>query len=537
MRRALTLVIILLSGPACKNNKRGSSLADINANPFRDALFIATDFLNAEKQCQQNLFNAYGEALANGWLLNTAYSGLQTNSPVDTSLKTDSLYFQSLRVFSIFDWNLTEWVKARSASNCLPDHMRLTWAPVTKDELSQFRDAFPEEAPRLRKVASLLGLPTAQLSLLQHNGDPKAYGSISRGINLKQQYLRDGINQIQDDGRRLLALLQAYNPIYGQLFLELTKNEELGFEVLLPTLGEVDIKNIDQVKSWTYTPGLKKRPLPRQVDVNVAKLIDISYLNQNQTGDHLPAINIRVRKNLKDPHRVTTVISFGTFQGFKQDGSINLDIQKREHALVIGFIPHLTVNADDSTVTRRIKDELNSAVGNMKVDARIHQLNLELERDPQRSPKTHGPDGVTLQPKFKLRESELSFRIYQTINSTAEGALLSAVGFNCPAKVIGTVCYQDFGAFTDLNDYLTNDSTGPLSGKWQTAVGSALKKALNTMVKYNAKFLINWNIESIESALDQQFAQIFTDLLDQQIETREKIRDRIERVLFEELND
>ncbi len=520
------LIVMILFPLGCKSKSK-SSLSDVSTTTFQDSFFLNTSFLSEDSKCQQNIFNIYAESIANGFLLNAAYSNLQTNSPVGPNLKSDSLYFQGLRIFSIFDWDLTETLKSRNSTDCFPGQTQLTWSPVPKNQSSFFTHAFPQELERFKKLSNLIGVPEDSISIYRDDGNSRSHISRTYGIQLKQEELNHDLKNHNNETRKLRALIQSYNPLYASIFLQLKNEDRNGFEILLPPLGELDFKNSQDVKLWEFKPGITRRNLPRQVNVNVAKLQEIAYL---EGGYPNPVIRIQMEKSFSDSDRVKTKTSFGVLKGINEKGKTDLDIRDSRGALIIGFIPYLNVSGDDSSLVRGIKEELNQAVSSLRVDARIHQLSLDLVRDPNKNTRDHGPDAVTFRPKFKLRESELSFRIYHKVNLTSDKAMLKNVGFICPEGA--GECYQDFGAFSDLNSYLTSENDGPRSGKWRTKVGEALKSALNKMVKYNTKFLINWNITVIEEALDQQFEQIFSDLLDQQIETREKVKNRIEQVIF-----
>ena len=136
-----------------------------------------------------------------------------------------------------------------------------------------------------------------------------------------------------------------------------------------------------------------------------------------------------------------------------------------------------------------------------------------------------------MKPHFVLRDSDLSFRLHQVSGSPEESTTLTRVGFICEPTTSDAKqnCYRDFGAFTDLHNYLVEGS-----GKLTTTLARRTMAVINLLVKHNSRFLINWNMEAIEKAMDTEFAAVVSDFLDRQDERRHDIRSRLEQTFYTE---
>ena len=189
----------------------------------------------------------------------------------------------------------------------------------------------------------------------------------------------------------------AYAPLAMTMNARFSKEQDksrsqLYLEAYLPPLFELDAPDLDRPESWSLRQGMPRTELPRQVDISLARLTDVGYL-PDRLSERTPIIKLQLFKDFTSSDSVKTRIIFGQLDPVAGDGGvIPVRFDDYRDALYIGFYPNLAVTDNDGIVLSYIKRTFNSVVNVYRVDARIHQLSLELQRRRKRTrPPTTPP--------------------------------------------------------------------------------------------------------------------------------------------------
>ena len=126
--------------------------------------------------------------------------------------------------------------------------------------------------------------------------------------------------------------------------------------------------------------------------------------------------------------------------------------------------------------------------------------------------------------------------MHRSTADAGEQGRLASVGFVC-TKAEGareSDCHQDFGAYADLVSFVRGEAAPTEPSDLGSTIRGLFQRALSFAVAVNTKAVIDWNMHSIEDAIDQQFVELLSDLMDRQDELRAKVRRRVERAVFEQ---
>ena len=532
---------------SCKKGSRSSKLGAALENAS-DLIILNGGVVDAPSECRNTLINVLSNSIADGLLANGALTGLGTDYPTGKKLASDSFYFQMLRIVSVVDWELKQAVAEALSQGCMPQDISIGSGTFDKNYAASLPERFQSAATALRRAESLLpismNLPTiVQVDTME---TPQAWPSQSTlppvhrqaqiaGTNAKLRYSREMISQNQDIKEKLRAMLAALTPVASTLTASIppvgSGDPKIYAEFYLPPLSEFNAKDINDVNTWQLSRGIKTMALPREVDVNVARITHIGYLTSPEEARE-PLIKLQLFKDFKKPDQLQVRIIFGELDPNGADqGTLPLNFTNYKNAFFISLYPNLVIYPDDSRILRSLKSDINTVANQFRIEARIHQITLNLVRESKKDPTKHGIDSVLLKPRFALKDSDLSFRLYQVSDGVNEANGLTRVGFICePATSEAKQnCYRDFGAFTDLHNYLVEGS-----GKLTTTLARRTMSVINLLVKHNSRFLINWNMEAIEKAMDVEFAAIVSDFLERQDDRRRDIRSRLEQTFYVE---
>ena len=547
--RCLLIGILALATSYCKHRSTSESSLDAFERNFEDTFFINSDVVRASDACRAQLINMASNSLADGLLLNGALTGLGTDTPTGKKLATDGAYTQALRVYSIFDWEMRDRLAQPKQSQCLPEKVHVAYTSSAKDATSSLRRPFPTQVKKARDSFSSLTKDSWSFDIAEVDGftPPSLWPRMPQGSSDYQRILRNGyqarLTQIDnftsrgtDLKTKLKAIAMAYSPL-GVTFdawfppSEPSKGKTF-LEVYLPPFAELKTPSSDEADSWYIEKGIQRRELPKPYDIGIAKLTHISYL-QSAEEKGQPIIKFKLLKDFGSPHIVRTHVVFGKVaEDGPEKGILPLDYRDKDTAFVIGFYPNLAENPSDSSTTKFLKKEVNKLINAFRIDARIHQLAVDFERKPNGDPVEKGPDSVMLRPRFSMRGSDISFRLFVDTEKGLEVKALQILGFTCEKGPRSDTCYRDFGSYKDASDFFGEGPKG-IIGEMKAAVSKRFQSLLNLLIRYNAKVLINWNIEGIEEAINQQFLAITQDITENQLEVRSRIQERLERLIFE----
>lgn len=545
----LAILYLILATAACKHvGPTETKLSQVYNDKAIDTLVLSKDLVSARSECQYHSLNFLNNALAEGLIRNGAVQGLGTDNPAGKKLRGESLYFQMVRIVSIADWEML-MALGEKKSDCLVEKLSLNFGVLPLDYAASLPEPFPGETDKLRRAAGVVNPALGDFKVLEIDGmeTPKAWPSASSFPPDYQKALYEGVMEkvrfasraiggqpslsALDKARSLAAAYTPYSVSLNALFpQQKPKGSQYYLEAYLPPFYALSTPDEARVETWKLTPGLKKTPLPKEIDISVARLTHIGYMLDS---DHTqtPMIKVQVFKDFNEPNRIKTRFTFGRVdpKGAAK-GSIPLDFSNYRDALYISFYPNMAADKKDNAIVKAFKSQFNTIAKGVEVEARIHQLTLNLER--QKPGDTL--ESLYLKPRFSMKDSDISFRLHRAPSDTGEADKMKKVGFTCQPKDGKLDCYQDFGAYTELALFLNNDFKGPADGKLTTKISELFKDLLNRVVKQNVKWVIDWNIETIEKAIDEQFIQIFEDLVEKQDESNEKIRVRLEEALFRE---
>ena len=545
--KLLIVVATLLTLPTigCKRsskNSRTSSLLEGTA----DLISVNSTTADAAQDCRNAMINLWTNAVSDGLLANGAVSGLGTDYPTGKKLATDSAYFQLLRIYSVIDWELPGAIKKAQSEGCLPESVSVGIGTYTEGYAKTKSEVFAEEAKALRKIESLLPITVRIPTIIRTDDieDPRAWPAPTtisesmrqaqlEGTQAKLRYAREIGAERSDVKEKLRAMLTTLTPVAysasGSFPAKGDPAPKIYAEMYLPPFSEFKADQINEVASWQLKQGLGMTPLPKEVDVNVARITHIGYLDPKEPPRE-PLIKFQIFKDFKNPDEVLMRVVFGMLDPSGDDqGRLPLRISNYRSAFLVSFYPNLAMRSDDGAIHRFLKTQVNNVANQFRIDARIHQLTLSLKRDGGKDPIRDGIDSILLHPHFSLRDSDISFRLHQEADSKVEARNLTRVSFTCTPTGVQQkqTCYRDFGAYAELESFLLEGPT-----RFSTRIGRRIMKTLNQLVAYNSKFLINLNMDAIEAAIDLQFATIVTDFMAEQEKHRSEIRKRLEEALF-----
>ncbi|MBC7659976.1 MAG: hypothetical protein H7249_09735 [Chitinophagaceae bacterium] len=542
-----SLLILSFYSASCRHEISSSTSGTVGAERHSiDAAIIHEELIHTSAECRNPLVNLFVSAFTDGLLRNGAISDGGIDNPVGKKMRSDSLYFQVVRIGSIFDYELADGIVDPKITPCLPHHLGVHLGTFARDYVDELSTAFGSDVKKIKEAAKYIKSDIDEFQVASFSGResikawpegsslPAAFQTALRK-GVREKILTAKISREQDDDpeEKLRGFASSYAPLYVSLNTDYDRQATQTYvEAYLPPLYEIQNANVDELATWHLTQGMKRHALPRPADISVAKLTDVGYL-QNPESSDTPVIKVQLFKDLKDPNRIHTRTIFGKWDDKGPDkGVIGLDYRDYRDAFYVGFYPNMAIKDSDNALVKKAKKSLNEATRRFKIDARIHRLALDLVRVPP-TPETKA-SGLSYRPKFSMKDSDISFRLHQPLGDESESKGLKALGFNCDGLYEGQRdCYRDFGVYTELRDFfLKGDNSAPQDTTLLTKVGHKFRDAVNGIIAANVKFVIEWNMSEIETAIDNQFEQIFTDLVDQQNDLHKKINDRLESRLF-----
>ncbi|MES2745329.1 MAG: hypothetical protein V4655_07870 [Bdellovibrionota bacterium] len=533
---------------SCKTTRpEAAQLSQVYDGKSIDALVLNEALVNTSAPCRFHTINFFNNAFLEGLIRNGAMQGLGTDNPAGPKIKGDSLYFQAIKVVSVADWEML--MALESGQGCLAESLSANFGVLPIPYANSLPIPFAEDVSKLKKAAAIINPALGDFTVRQINGmeTPKAWpvasslpppylAALLQGVKDKIAFAGRANRPDLDPETKAKIMAAAYTPYNISLNAQFPegrpKASKFYLEAYLPPFYELETPNENDVTTWRLNPGLKKTPLPKEIDISVARLTHIGYMTDTDIPRQ-PVIKVQMYKDFANPNVLQNRFIFGRLDpAGTAKGAIPLNFKDHRDALYISFYPHLAIKDGDNAVVKGVKNQFNSFAGSIKVDARIHQLTLNLQRG-----KTDDTLASTyLKPKFSMKDSDISFRLHRYTKEQSEVKAMTAVGFRCErqGQLPELDCYHDFGAYTELADFVNKDFQGPANGNLKTKIADLFKNVVNDVVRLNVKFVIDWNIETIEKAIDEEFIQIFSDLIENQDKNNEKIRVRLEEALFKD---
>ncbi len=541
------IALCLLPTVGCKRSSKASKTSSA-LDGTADLITVNSATADAADACRNSLINLWTNAVSDGLLANGALTGLGTDYPTGKKLTTDSAYFQLLRIYSVIDWELPAAIKLAQKDGCLPENVSLGIGTFTDSYAKTKPEVFADETRALRKLESLLPIAVRIPTIIRTDDfeDPRSWPQPSTlsesmrqaqfaGTAAKLRYGREIGAQRDDIKEKLRAMLTTLTPVAlstsGTFPPSGSGEGKLYAELYMPPFHEFKSDQINDVGTWQLKQGISMTPLPKEVDVNVARITHIGYLDPQEPPKE-PLIKFQIFKDFKNPDEVSMRVVFGMLDPDGDDkGRLPLRVNNYRSAFLVSFYPNLAFDSEDGSIKKFLKTQVNNVANQFRIDARIHQLTLRLKRESGKDPVRNGVDSILLHPHFSLRDSDLSFRLNQTADSNAEARNLSRVSFTCTPTGIQQKhnCHRDFGAYAELESFLLEGPT-----RFSTRIGRRIMKTLNQLVAYNSRFLINLNMDAIEAAIDLQFATIVSEFIAEQDKHRSEIKKRLEEALFSE---
>jgi len=546
---AIGFVLVLVT---CKHMNRSSAIKAIGVKNHTNAVIFSDDLVASKTECRYEFINLMMDSFNDGLLRNGALTGLGTNNPTGKKMKADSAYFQALRVASIFDWELGQRLTAKE-SRCLPGSIGMHLGSFTPGYPEGLDRAFVEDVNKVRKAANLVNDSLGEFEVVSFASkeDIKAWPNQSvlpidyqqallNGISDKLRYQRAMSTQTVDEVEKLKAIAGSYNPLSISFEGDFSNQGAARYfmRAYLPPLYQLESIDWDNLATWRQELGIKRRQLNNPVQISVATLTHIGYLYESDEPRQ-PVIKLQMYKDYKQPDLLKTRVLFGRVGvPAAGAGAIPVDFKDHRDSLYISLFPNIAINEGDNSLIRSLKSQFNRIVNPVKLDARIHQLSLDLIRDVSQG--AGGIDELMLKPQFSLKDSDISFRMHRYTDGPREMNALQLLGFVCQPQPQDPRpgwhdCTLDFGAYTDLRDFVLDDRQGGADGNITTTnIGMQFKRLLNTVTRYNVKFIVNWNIDEIEAALDKEIESIINEVVDEQKEIQDKVRKRLEERIFAE---
>lgn len=544
----ISVPLLLALTLSCKHEiGRETSLVSGAEATSIDATILHSELVEASSDCRNPLTNLFVSSFTDGLLRNGAIADGGVNNPVGKKMTTDSLYFQVVRIVSIFDYELAEGIKDPKLTPCLPKHLGVHLGTFSKTYVNSLSSSFPGDIKKLKEAAQIIKSDIGEFQVVSFDAKEnikfwpgasalpaRFLAALQQGVREKMQTAARSRNQNNDLQEKVRGMASSYAPLYVSLNTNYNRAQTQTYvEAYMPPLYELKDANADDLTRWKLTKGLARHVLPRPADISIAKLTHIGYLQDPDPRDTM-IIKTQLFKDLKDPNRIRTRIIFGKWaENGPEKGALNIDYRDYRTALYVGFHPYLAIKPGDNLIVRKAKEQINASTSQYKIDARIHRLALDLVRTPPTT-KSKASD-LIYRPKFSLKDSDISFRLHQAVGEGIDLKILKKLGFNCDTVLDGkTDCFRDFGVYTELTEFfLQGENSKPQEKNLLTRIGGAFRTAMNRVIALNVKFVIDGNIRVIEDAIDNQFEQIFMDIVDQQNDLHKKINDRIESKLFD----
>ncbi len=556
MKTNAKMMIGMCSLTLCAASAAGQA-ASAYKDTYTETVYVHQKLTEAPDECFYNLFNLYSNALADGLVVNGARTGLGTDLPAgESSLETESLYYQLVRIYSYFDWEMGRQLRLEMGDRCLPADVSLGNGVLPKAYVKAFPTPYVSEVSKVKRALKTLSpdLPTFEVVRLDERTFPQTYSTgiaftadwreqLRQGILAKLDYIESMSAQASDLKEKLMALGMAYNPLALSLNAHFPDGDksrsQLWMEGYLPPIYEIDVPDVDRVETWTLTRGLSKTELPEPIDISIARLTHLGYLYEPGIK-RTPLIKFQLFKDFSRPDEVQTRVYFGQLEDSAgaanpEGGVLPIRFDDYRNALFISFYPNLPVAEGDNFLVRNMKDMFNKVANQYRIDARIHRLNLSLVRPASSSEADYDRRDPTLKPRFNLKESDISFRMHRYTDAAREMKTLQGLGFRCEKTTAGQPndCYLDFGAYDQLLSFLENEDSQASRGFLGMSLFTVYKQALNLMARLNTKLIIDLNIRGIEDAIDVQFVEILEKVMEKQDEARDRIREKLSQRIFE----
>ena len=496
-----------------------------------------------------DLWNLVAQALAYGLVTNGARTGLGHEAETGPRLTTESLYYQALRIYSYFDWEFRRALVAEPDSGALPASLVVLAGRFPASALASRQDEGRDELAKLERLWRILAPERAPVAFRRLGADdlrldPGARTAViddrlraalwdataaALSVLSARAYAPDA-SPVRD---KLEAMLTAYAPLATLFHAGFERGPAVGYTRLvafLPAFHTLEADDADHPESWFLTKGLARTELPHPVQISIAELTHLSYLEDADAAD-AQAIQLELRRDLDEPDRVTSVVSFGALRPGLTDEPLSLDTSDYRNTLYVRYRVHLASGEDDNALVCWVKDQLNGALGRFEIDARIHELTLHLVRRSHGSFAEDAEADELLRPQFSLAGSKSRFAHRRT-DDVVERAALVAAGFVCePAAHGDHHCWQDFWSWDHFMEQFVSGRVVP--GVSDSRLGRMYQSLISRIVGFATQQVLDRSIPDIENAIDRELARLVNEALDRVSTARETLTSRLHTGLFQ----
>jgi len=509
---------------------------------YLDAVLFRSDGVGDARKEIRNLYNLFSRAATHGIVVNSSRTGLGTEPSHGPALRTESLYFQALRIYSAADAEFREGLLDDPSVRPLPrsfigiaGRFSRSFVSSLPDEslprLDQARRALKVLAPGL-KPFELRPLAPADFEIDDVTGRVAFAPAIRKNLwNGTADRLAAMAGCVYDPDAdvsvetRLESMLGAFAPlstVYSASFdPDDPEKSTTRLALYLPLYHVLRAENLDDPSTWYLDRGLPNMRLPRRVKLPAAELTHIRYL-QEANPAKTQAIKVEMVRDYESPEDVTTIVSFGCLFDRSVDELFGFDTADYRDALHVVFRPWLAREDRDTPADRRLKDTFNKVFSLFEIEARIHVVTL----------RSHQKEGL-LRPRFSMPESRISFRVHRYVDTAREHIPLQAAGFTCRETSGGPQrfhCWRDFWTWDHLRDeFFYGQSAGSDKGRLPTPLRGRL---IGQLVGTATRAVVDRGIETIESAIDDEIGNIVDDWLKRYSTAREVLVDRLHDGIF-----
>lgn len=507
-----------------------------------EATFYNEGIDKVPDKCLFHLSNMGSSSLATGLLVNGSRTGLGDKNPVTKKVKAQGLYYQGLNIVSLMDQEFMRQVYHKRLG-CLPEEIGIL---VGTFDQKFIQSRVPSKRKMVKKVERSLRIMFPDFPELEVRKMPdeefrfsaeqpwkgETYNVLRKAIDRQLAEingLTKGPTKI-DIVKKLQVIYHAFVPLstwsYINLPKENTRDGSIKASVIMPPFHQLRGEDKEDPKSWFLEKGLKMTELPKIINISVAKLTHLAYL-EKQKKFVKNLIRFDFSKDFRKPHEVDTEVSFGRL--YEKNKGIYVSTAHHEDALVVRFNFHLQVFEKDNAMVKKIKGFMNKLGENFITDARIHKLGIKLKRNAQDTTASGTFDEAIFKPTFSLEKSKISFRIYRKTKKKREKKALEMARFKCVKEGELFICSRDYWTWDTFFDDVESGRLLTLkTGKFRRFSDRILAKTAGAFTK----FIINTNIKRIESAIDMELMEVLEYYMEKFANGRKTINERINKGLF-----
>ena len=460
------------------------------------------------------LANLVSLSLFDGLLANGSRTGLGTTNPTGKQLKETGLYFQGLRIASIFDHQFIDRFYSTPLNN-------INAIVVAGPTLNSQQNRPDIDSSQVKKVESTLKIIFPELpdfSLKKLEDQDYQFQGIDQSALFTRSFrnsitlsIKERLNKLRSNGYdthdslgrdqiidKLSSQVVAFAPLSSTAEVNLKTNKAKSYTrytILMPTFHKLHQPDVDSASTWYLTKGISKVELPEKVDistggVNTAYLTHLSYLEEyskEEKKSQDQVIFIELIKDFSKKKILRSIVHFGRLLETSADSLSSLH----------------NVNTDDYKDALYVHFRPTWFEG-YEIEARINKLTIDLVREDTGRISQNTEDENLFKPRYNSKESKISFRITRYTSNRAEKLALKTVGFSCTEER-PYFCHDAYANYEEYSSGLRNWLT---SGVIEFITGRVINSSIPTI-----ETAIDKNLHSYANKLFDQFGDFRTEIL------------------------